>query len=112
MKDLRTLAEAAKATEGSPEWYAHDEAFMEAVTPDAILSLLDERDALKADAARYRWLRDSCLPREVEYNETRLGRVDFGIAFAWPVSWFDKGLHHFCDATLDAGIDAAMGVNP
>lgn len=42
MKDLRTLAEAAKATEGSPEWYAHDEAFMEAVTPDAVLLLIDK----------------------------------------------------------------------
>lgn len=42
MTDLRTLAESCKATEGSPEWYAHDEAFMEAVTPDAVLLLIDK----------------------------------------------------------------------
>lgn len=108
-KTLRELAEKAK------KFYFNKHRLSEfqwEASPDAILALLDERDALKADATRYRWLRDSCLPREVEYNETRLGRVDFGIAFAWPVSWFDKGLHHFCDATLDAGIDAAMGAKP
>ena len=49
-KVLRKLAERAGAS--SPDWYA----FVQAATPSAILSLLDETEALRKDAERYGWL--------------------------------------------------------
>ena len=56
MKTLRELAtEAIEHREIQDSVAVGD--FRTACSPDVILALLDERDALKADAARYRWLR-------------------------------------------------------
>lgn len=40
--------------------YACDQDFVVAASPATILALLAEREELKRDADRYRWLRDSC----------------------------------------------------
>ena len=52
-----------------------------------------EIDALRADAARYRWLRDPCAGAE---NAVMYGRGDFGCGL-------------MSGAMLDDAIDAAMG---
>lgn len=76
-------------------------AFIAACDPDTIRALLEERDALRADAARYRWLRkgesdDIAVVRG-------LGAMDYGMsAVAYTYSEEIDG------DDLDAAIDEAM----
>lgn len=72
-------------------------AYIAAANPAAILDLIAERDALAADAARYRWLRNEAHP-------------DYGPAVAeHRQNDWGKWYYTFpSDAELDAAIDAAM----
>jgi hypothetical protein len=75
-------------------------------TSNYIASLVAERDALVADAERYRWLRDSV--KESPLRPASYGAAEFPdmrLRFEFPalVSWAD-----YCGRiTLDAAIDAA-----
>ncbi|WP_073667471.1 hypothetical protein [Pseudomonas aeruginosa] len=100
--ELRRLAKRADALHGTPslEHVFAITKFRESVEPKAILALLDEIDRLKAenealrkDAARYRWL------RERDLETIRQGGVFAGMTPENIV----LNLEH-----LDAAIDAAL----
>jgi len=83
-------------------------------TAKARAALLKAVEQLAVDAARYRWLRESCKPHEVEYEGIgcSFGQVQYGIAFSWLTNWFVKGVRHTNEKTLDAAIDAARKETP
>lgn len=69
----------------------HD--YIAAASPDRVQRLLDEVERLRADAARYQWLRDAWL------TDPKDGQ---------PSPW-EPVMHVMSDAEMDAAIDAAMG---
>ena len=92
---------AVCATGDSPQGMETANArFIAACNPEAIRELLDELDALKADAERYLWLRDQCPSADkapdVWHTLCKKPRV------------IDDLLNRVVD--LDAAIDAARGI--
>jgi hypothetical protein len=80
---LRALALAAQSTQSSPDWAPHENAFVDACTPAAILALLDEladherayallfkeNAELRKSAERYRWLRAYLISDSTEHDD-------------------------------------------
>lgn len=61
MTDTNKLKELAAQYLANPSGTAgEDSEFRAAANPQAILGLIAEVEHLRKDAARYRWLRDSC----------------------------------------------------
>ena len=65
---------------------------------DEIERLQAERDAFKADAERYRWLRGDSCPDRLDHMEQFTGV---------PPASVDRQVVHLRRAELDAAIDAA-----
>jgi hypothetical protein len=106
-EELRYAAQECKDIRGlPPRWYdfdtlaitcgiGHTDAmFIAACSPDVILSLIAELDALKANAARYRWLRDGLYYGSVDVAETY---ITMKVVGSCPT-----------EEQFDAAIDAAM----
>ena len=73
------------------------------VRPSTLLALLDETEALRADAARYRWLRS-----QVRGKRDGRGRSEFDMPDPHPLGNIMQGsvAQHF-DSSIDAEIAAA-----
>ena len=61
---------------------------------DQVAKLKDERDALKVDAERYRWLRGNAYSGVNRHNECL---------------WTIRGLYEKVGQSFDSAIDAARG---
>ena len=68
----------------------------------AELDLLAERDALKLDAERYRWLIDN---RSYSYGMQPDSPAEHGIEYQWQQGTYEE-LNHGISTTIDAAIEA------
>lgn len=92
--ELKCLALAASATHSTFEENARvSNLFLSAAEPDVVLALIEEIQALRKEAERYRWLRD---------------KSESGHSFYLSVPLWLSGIR-FRKEDVDTGIDTAMG---
>jgi hypothetical protein len=114
--NLRALALAAQATQSSPNYHEHERAFEYAATPDAVLSLCDEIDRLKAEIAdherAYELLFKECGELRKDAERYQFLRGDFspmGLNIDGNHAWAYRRNATLKGPSLDAAIDAAKG---
>ena len=88
--------ESPQDNEVGDVWSLANDRFTEAASPEVIVALIAENEALRKDAERYRWLRDSSESIHQFYLSTPI--------------WF-TGVK-FSKENVDSTIDAAMREEP
>ena len=82
-----------------------DMVYIAACHPEALRSLLDEREALRKDAERYRWLRNE------SWGGAYIGKRGFPSVVEFKPGFLPSFAIVLAEDAVDAAIDAALAAN-